>query len=262
MKKFFALFAALFLLFPLSAEKPAVKYGVIGPMDIEIEMLKNIMKPLPGKKEIIRTEAASLVFYEGEISGKDVVLVRSGCGKVNSALCAQRLILQFGATAVITTGIAGSIADGLGIMDVVVSTDVMFHDVDFSPLGLKPGELVDPPVFSFESDKTMRDAALSSFAEVPAAKGHRIIAGRISSGDQFIASNKDKERIKTLFDPACVEMEGASVGQTCYLNKIPFIIIRCMSDTASDTGSAEYKFNDKIAAEIAAGIVTGMLEKL
>ncbi len=89
-----------------------------------------------------------------------------------------------------------------------------------------------------------------------------MVTGRVASGDQFISGRDDRNRIRAICDPACVEMEGAAIAHACYINNIPFLIIRCMSDMADDGEEATYKFNDRTAAELSASLVIGMLEKL
>jgi len=238
------------------------KIGIIGAMEIEVEMLKKAMQPLAGKKEIASTETAGLVFFEGSIGGVDTVVVRSGIGKVNAALCAQRLILQFGVTAVINTGIAGAMAHGLGVLDIVVSTDALYHDMDVTGFGYKICEIPQMKVSDFAADTHMIDTARSVFKALPAAVGHHIVSGRVASGDQFISDKKIKEHIRDICNPACVEMEGAAIAHACYISGVPFLIIRCMSDMADDGGENTYQFNDKTAAELSGSLVMAMLEKL
>ena len=237
------------------------KIGIIGAMETEIEFLRKLMG-----SEIKKTEAGSIVFNEGKIHGVDVVVVRSGLGKVNAALCAQRLALQFGCTNIINTGIAGAMAHGLGVMDFVVSTDALYHDMDATGFGYAKGQVPQMNVFSFEADKGMIEAAKKAFNSSEFAKGeggkepHKIIEGRIATGDQFISDKSTKERINNDFSPACVEMEGAAIAHACYLNKVPFVILRCMSDMADDLRTNGYDFNEPVAAELSARVVEKMIQ--
>ena len=233
------------------------KIGIIGAMEIEIEHLRSLMG-----ENITKTEAGSLLFIEGKIHGNDVVLVRSGIGKVNAALCAQRLILQFGCTNIINTGIAGAMAHGLGVMDFVVSSDCVYHDMDATGFGYKVGQIPQMSVYSFEADKKMIEACKKAFAESEESKGHKMIEGRIATGDQFISEKSLKSKIAENVNPACVEMEGTAIAHTCYLNKIPFVILRCMSDMADDLSSNGYEFNEKIAAELSAKICENVVKML
>ena len=231
------------------------KIGIIGAMEVEVNFLRNLMGD--GRKE---TEAGGIVFNEGKINGVDAVVVRSGVGKVNAALCAQRLALQFGCTNVINTGIAGAMAHGLGVMDFVVSTDAVYHDMNATGFGYKLGQVPQMQVFSFEADKAMIEAAKKAFAESELSKGHKMIEGRIATGDQFISDKEHKAFIAKEFSPACVEMEGAAIAHACYLNTVPFVILRCMSDMADDSGSKVYDFNESTAAEMSARVVEKMIQ--
>lgn len=231
------------------------KIGIIGAMEVEVNFLRNLMGD--GRKE---TEAGGIVFNEGKINGVDAVVVRSGVGKVNAALCAQRLALQFGCTNVINTGIAGAMAHGLGVMDFVVSTDAVYHDMNATGFGYKLGQVPQMQVFSFEADKAMIEAAKKAFAESELSKGHKMVEGRIATGDQFISDKEQKSFIAKEFSPACVEMEGAAIAHACYLNKVPFVVLRCMSDMADDLSSNQYDFNEPVAAEMSARVVEKMIQ--
>jgi len=235
------------------------KFGIIGAMQVEVDYLKEIMK----KESDFRTvNAGSLEYNCGTIHGIDVVVVRSGVGKVNAALCAQNLVVQFKCTNIINTGIAGAMAKGLGVLDFVVSTDAVYHDVDATGFGYKAGQVPQMDVFSFEADKKMIEAAKRAFNECEQSKGHKIIEGRIATGDQFISEKSVKEKIAETFNPACVEMEGAAIAHSCFLNKVPFVIIRCMSDMADDLSSNGYDFNEGLAAGLSSHLVERMIQEM
>jgi len=238
------------------------KIGIIGAMDIEVTLLKNVLNPLPVEKEIKKTEAGSCVFFEGILDGTPVVIVQSGVGKVNAALCAQRLILQFGVTHIVNTGIAGAMAAGLKVQDVVISTDALYHDVNAVDFGYKVTEVPGMKCSDFSADKKMIAAAEKAFETLEEAAGHSLVKGRVATGDQFIASKELKANIKSSCNPACVEMEGAAIAHACYLNDTPFLIIRCMSDMADDNGEATYDFNEQAAATLSAKLVRKMIELL
>ena len=236
------------------------KVGIIGAMDVEVKTLKNTLKPLQGEQQVKVTLAGTLEFTEGLLEGTPVVIVKSGVGKVNAALCAQRLILQFGVTHIINTGIAGAMASGLKVLDFVASTDALYHDMDATGFGYKSTVIPQMDCSDFEADKQMLDAATVTFAKLKEAEGHELVAGRIASGDQFISDRALKNKIREVCNPACVEMEGAAIAHACYVNKTPFIIIRCMSDMADDSGENTYNFNEETAAELSASLVKNMLE--
>ncbi len=235
------------------------KIGIIGAMDVEISIFCDEMEKNGSLK---KTEFGNLVFNEGNLCGKNVVVVKSGIGKVNAALCAQRLILQFGVEKIINTGIAGAIQENLHIHDMVVSTDAVYHDMDATAFGYEPTEIPQMHTSAFDADEKMIKAAENAFAQSESAKKYKLIRGRIASGDQFISYAEQKEHIEEICSPACVEMEGAAVAHACFLNQIPFVILRCISDNADDSYEVTYSFNEKIASEECAAVVLKMLEFL
>lgn len=235
------------------------KIGIIGAMDVEISIFCDEMEKNGSLK---KTECGNLVFNEGNLCGKNVVVVKSGIGKVNAALCAQRLILQFGVEKIINTGIAGAIQENLHIHDMVVSTDAVYHDMDATAFGYEPTEIPQMHTSAFDADEKMIAAAEKAFAQSESAKKYKLIRGRIASGDQFISYAEQKEHIEEICSPACVEMEGAAIAHACFLNQIPFVILRCISDNADDSYEVTYSFNEKIASEECASVVLKMLEFL
>ena len=228
------------------------KVGIIGAMSVELELLKSKLEENPAV-----TKAGGMTFTEGKINGISVVLVQSGVGKVNAALCAQRLILKFGCTHIINTGIAGAMASGLKVLDFVASTDAVYHDMDATGFGYKKTEIPQMKCSDFPADGKMLEAARSAFKELPAE--HKLVFGRIATGDQFISDKEKKSAIQETCSPACVEMEGAAVAHACWINEIPFVIIRCMSDMADDDGESIYSFNENEAASLSGSLVLSML---
>ena len=201
-----------------------MKIGIIGAMEVEVENLKSQM-------EIRNTiKKASMEFFEGTLGGVDAVVVRSGICKVNAALCVQILVDTFNVTHVINTGAAGSLDANINIGDIVLSTDVCYHDIDATVFGYKRGEVPQLGVESFTADADLRSKAKEAIKK--AAPDLGIFEGRVCSGDQFICSSEIKDDIKKNFDGKCTEMEGAGIAQACYLNNIPFLIIRAISDKA------------------------------
>ncbi|MCD8104042.1 MAG: 5'-methylthioadenosine/adenosylhomocysteine nucleosidase [Lachnospiraceae bacterium] len=230
------------------------KIGIIGAMEIEVERLKADMTV---RREITK---ARMVFCEGELSGMPVVVVRSGIGKVNAAVCAQILTDEFGADCIMNTGVAGSLDARIDIGDIVISKDVLHHDMDAVNFGYPLGQIPQMEVFSFEAD-----AALASLAEEVCREVNPDIAvyhGRIASGDQFIADKAAKERIISCFGGSCTEMEGAAIAQTSYLNGIPFVILRAISDKADDSASMDYPAFEREAAQHCVRLVEGLLARL
>lgn len=225
-----------------------MKIGIIGAMEAEVKSLREKMEGVEVKN------IGGADFYSGKLFGKDVVIVQCGIGKVNAALRTQLLISNFGITHLINTGIAGSMASGLGIFDFVVSEKTVYHDFDTTAFGYKIGQVpgLDP---EFTADAEMIKKAVDAFSKSDVSKSHKLITGLVASGDQFISGGERKNFIKTTFNPACVEMEGCAIAHTATLNKVPFIIVRCMSDMADDNVETVYSFNEDQAAAISAGFM-------
>jgi adenosylhomocysteine nucleosidase len=238
------------------------KIGIIGAMEVEIQALEAAMTSSGGTAKAKKIESAKLTFYEGELNGISAVVVKSGVGKVNAALCAQRLMLEFGVTHIINTGIAGAMAHGLGVFDIVVSTDAMYHDVDTSCFGYKPGQIPQMDVYQFPADEALITCAEKAFKATEFAAEHKLVKGRVASGDQFVSDREVKNHIREICSPACVEMEGAAIAHACWLNSVPFVVIRSMSDMADDGEEATSAFNEKVCAEESAAIVLKMFEAL
>lgn len=230
------------------------KIGIIGAMELEVEQLKNEMTI----SEIITK--ASMDFYTGVLNNTDVVIVRCGIGKVNAALCVQILVDIFGVTHIINTGVAGSLNAALDIGDILVSEDAVHHDVDVTIFGYPLGEVPQLGCREFKADAAMVDAAVASCREANPDINVRI--GRVVSGDQFISSKEVKEKLIDCFHGDCAEMEGASIAHGAYLNHIPFVIIRAISDKADDSAEMDYPSFEKAAARHSARLVEHMLAKL
>jgi len=229
------------------------KIGIIGAMESEV---KSLCSKIDNPKI---TELANLTFYEGKLCNQDVIIVKSGIGKVNAALCAQLLIIKFGASKVINTGIAGATGGNLKIFDFVVSSETVYHDFDTTAFGYKIGQVPGMPA-TYTADNEFADKAVAVFNSTDLSKEHKIVKGLIASGDQFISDSAKKDFIKTNFNPLCVEMEGCAIAHACYLNKVPFIIVRCMSDMADDTVEQTYSFNEDVAADMSASFIINLLK--
>ena len=197
-------------------------------------------------------------FFEGELKGHPVVVVKSGIGKVNAAVCTQILVDDFKVDAVINTGIAGSLNPEINIGDIVISTDVVHHDMDAVNFGYEPGQIPQMDVFSFQADPQLAKQAEEVCGRVNPEI--RVFRGRIVSGDQFVADKQVKERIVNTFHGFCTEMEGAAIAQAAYLNGIPFVILRAISDKADDSASMDYPTFEKKAAEHCVNLVEGMMD--
>ncbi|WMT81596.1 5'-methylthioadenosine/S-adenosylhomocysteine nucleosidase [Terrisporobacter mayombei] len=232
------------------------KIGIIGAMELEVTTLKSLMKIENTVKK------ASLTFYEGKLEDKEIVLVQCGIGKVNSALCAQILISEFNVNAIVNTGVAGAIHSSLDVNDIVISTEAIQYDVDARAFGYKKGQIPQMDNSIFIADERLINAAYESSLAQVKDKEFKIVKGRVATGDIFISSKELKEELENDFNAYCGEMEGAAIAHACYLNNIPFVIIRAMSDKAD--GSANVTYDEFVieAAENSKDIVLKMLRAL
>lgn len=194
-----------------------------------------------------------LTFYEGEMCGVPVTALYSGVCKVNAAVAAQLLIDVFHVDAVINAGAAGGMDPALQIFDTVVCTQAAYHDVaediltEFHPW---------MPSVYFPADEGLLAAAHAAAEQW--RQGGRVFFGRIVSGEQFIAGGR-REEINSAFSPLAVDMETAAVAHVCYVNRVPFLAVRTITDTASHTGAADFEANCARAVALAAGFTTALL---
>ena len=228
--------------------------GIIGAMEVEVAILKEKMEDV----RIIKK--ASMDFYEGILAGKKVVVVRSGIGKVNAGICAQILADVFSVDAIINTGIAGSLNKNINIGDIVLSTDVVQHDMDATGFGYRKGQIPQMPVFFFNADDNLRRLAAEVCQEVN--PDIQVFEGRIASGDQFVCDQDVKNRIVSEFSAYATEMEGAAIGQAAYLNEIPFLVVRAISDKADGSAQMDYSEFEKAAVDHSVRLTLNMLARI
>ena len=231
-----------------------MKIGIIGAMEVEVETLKSKMTIKNTVKK------ASMEFFEGSIGNTEVVVVRSGIAKVNAGICVQILVDLFNVTHVLNTGVAGSLDARINIGDIVLSTDACYHDVDATVFGYKKGEVPQLGTAAFTADSSLREKAKAAIKSTAPDLG--VFEGRVCSGDQFISSQEVKDAIKENFGGMCCEMEGAGIAQACFLNNIPFVIIRAISDKADGSEIMDYPEFEKKAAHDCAALVKEMIASL
>ena len=212
----------------LALKERVRRVGFICPMDCELAAVTRLF-------DECRTEVVcGLTFILGTVFNIPAVAVRCGVGKVFAASAAQAMILRFAPDLIITTGIAGNISSDLAIGDVVVSQSVVQHDMDTSPLGDPVGLISGINKIYLPADP---DAA-AVFSAVLTELGIRHRLGTVASGDRFVASAAERERIVGLFSADCCEMEGAAVGQVAFCAGIPFVVLRALSDDADNNAPA------------------------
>ena len=222
-----------------------MKLGIIGAMDVEVATLKAKME------NVTVTIRAGMEYYTGTLEGLPAVVVQCGVGKINAAMCTQILIDRFEVTHIVNTGIAGSLCPDLDIADLVISRDAIHHDFDLHFWGRPIGQVPGLDVIAFPADEALIAAAFAAAeAENP---GHTKL-GRIASGDQFICSKEQKDKIIAGTGAVCAEMEGASIAHTAYRNGVPFVIIRAISDKADDSAEMDYPTFERIAAHRCANV--------
>lgn len=224
--------------------------GIIGAMEEEVQAIKEEMTVDRIEKK------AGLEFYMGIFLDKEVVVVRSGIGKVNAAICTQILIDDFNVDMVINTGIAGGVNININPGDVVVSTDLVHHDVDATAFGYDIGQVPRLESFSFKADERLVEIAINAAEKMDKFK---VFKGRIISGDQFIANHEKITFFREKFDAFAVEMEGAAIGHACFMNNIPFVVIRSISDKADGSAQMDYQTFQNIAINNSIGILKNMI---
>ena len=228
--------------------------GIIGAMDEEVAKIKEHME------QVEERTIASMNFLKGTVKGHPVVVVRSGIGKVNAAICTQILADVYGVDAVINTGIAGSLNADINIGDIVLSTDALEHDMDAVAFGYPVGQIPRMDTLSFTADERLRKIAKETCERVNTDVS--VFEGRVVSGDQFISDKAKKEWLVENFAGYCTEMEGAAIAHAAYLNGIPFLIIRAISDKADDSASVDYPAFEAKAIEHSVRLLLALCEAL
>ena len=228
--------------------------GIIGAMDEEVNAIIEKMTNVESR------EKAGMTFNKGTLEGKEAVVVRSGIGKVNAGLCTQILVDDYKIDAVINTGIAGSLKNQIDIGDIVLSSDALYHDMDATGFGYDFGVVPRMESSVFKGDVRLINLAKECCERVnPDINVH---IGRVVSGDQFISDKAKKDWINEHFDGYCTEMEGAAIAQAAYLNQIPSLIIRAISDKADDSANMDYSVFEAKAVEHSVRLMAAMLEAM
>lgn len=227
--------------------------GIIGAMDEEVAKLKRCLQEVSIKVK------AGMDFYQGSLNGKQVVIVRSGIGKVNAAVCTQILVDDYQVSGVINTGIAGSLRAEIDIGDIVLSTDMVQHDMDATGFGYPAGQIPQMSIFSFPADERLRCLAEECCRLVN--PDIHTYSGRVVSGDQFISDKEKKKWLTETFNGSCTEMEGAAIAQAAWLNKVPVLIVRAISDKADDSANMDYQTFEAKAIQHSVNLLVAMIER-
>ena len=224
--------------------------GIIAAMSEELEILLKYMQ-LDSS-----TTKAGMTFNKGKLWSNEVIAVVCGIGKVNAAVCTQILVSEFNVDKVINVGVAGGIGKDIYPGDVVIATNLVEHDMDTTAFGDPHGQVPRMDTFDFKCDSSLIESANSACKKVG---GFNTFTGRIVSGDVFVA---DVEKIKWLekeFNALSCEMEGASIAHVCYLNNIPVVVIRSISDNANNGAHMDFEKFTPIAVKNSTSILKEML---
>ena len=234
-----------------------MKIGIICAMKEEFNLIAQDIKT----KEIIKK--TNLEFITGKLHDKNVVGVICGIGKVNSAICTQILISEFKCTHILNSGVAGGLKDKIKYKDIVLSKDLIQHDVNLCSFGYKMGEIPNIGTYSFKSDNSLLNLAEKICNDISKYdKIFKFHIGRIITGDQFIDNDKISKDLQNKFDAIACEMESGSIAQTCYLNNIPFLVIRSISDKAGDIAKKDFKNFLEEAAKNSYIIVNNLVKNI
>ena len=202
----------------------------LGAIEAEVTLLR---EALTQRQDSV---VLGTTIHQGFLDDFSVLVACSGVGKVNAALATTALI-HAGASNLIFTGVAGGVRHGIAIGDIVISSDCVYHDVDCTAVGRKPGELIGEPM-SRNADPELRQRAYKAAQLI--SEGAQVHSGRIVSGDQFIASAEKVAWLRTTFDAACAEMEGAATAHICDRLAVPFVVVRSISDSADSTAHIDF----------------------
>lgn len=227
-----------------------MKIGIIGAMSCETEALKAMLSDSATEK------ISGIEYHSGKLFGKDVVIATCGIGKVFAALCAQTMILRYSPDIIINTGVAGTLTGKLSVCDVAISSDVVQHDMDTSAIGDPVGLISGINIINIPADKMLCQAV----EEAAEKAGLNCVIGTIASGDVFVAYEERKSYIKETFGAIACEMEGASIGQVCYVNSVPFVVIRAISDGGDESAAMSYDKFVAVAAKNSIKLVCEIIE--
>ncbi|CAM3777786.1 5'-methylthioadenosine/adenosylhomocysteine nucleosidase [Parendozoicomonas haliclonae] len=236
---------------PLSDAARPETIAIIGAMDVEIEKL------LPDIQNRQEVTLRGHIYHTGTLCGQNVVVTRSGVGKVNAAVTTTELIKEFHVDSLIFTGIAGGVSPQVSPSDVVISTALVQHDVDLTTFGLQPGLLNGFSDRHFYADQRLINIAVLAAHEVVGEDNVHL--GIIATGDQFMADRQGVRNVYEEYQAMAVEMEGAAVAQVAFLYNKPLVVIRTISDKADGTAHLDYHQMKASTAHNSSGITLKML---
>ena len=216
-----------------------VDIGIIGAMEPEVEAI------IATLTDCMSETVSGITIYTGKIGEKSVAVAKCGIGKVFASLCAEIMILKYAPNLLVNTGVGGALASGITTGDIVIASDLCQHDMDTSAIGDPKGLVSGINLIYFDADKRAREILLASAGMFNIS----VKSGTIATGDKFIASKEDKERIASTFSASVCEMEGCAIAQVCYVNKTPFTVVRAISDSADGEATMDYQTFLPLAAK-------------
>ncbi len=229
------------------------KIGIIAAMNEEMQQIKNIMK------NIVEKNIYNLKFFEGKIENKECVLVECGIGKVNAARTTQIMIDNYEIEYIVNIGTAGAIDEDLNVTDVVIGDKIAQHDFDITAFGHEKGYITGIGKYVY-SNKNLVNKCKDIMQKLDKDNSYKVKVGSIASGDIFCTSRELANNISNEFNSSCVEMEGAAIGQVCYLDNIPFIIIRSISDSPNGNNNIDFDTYLEIASKRGARFLQELLK--
>ncbi len=229
-----------------------IKVGIIFPMKEELDAIREYCN-IKNTYNIF-----DLTFYEGVINNVECVFVECGVGKVNAARTAQILIDNVKVDYIFNIGVAGGVSDKLHVGDIIIGTKLVQHDFDITAFDHEKGYI--PNIGTYiETDDYLRNLAIQLLNDELDDTVH---TGIIASGDIFCTESKMSNKIASKFNALCVEMEGASIAQICYLSHIPFLVIRSISDVPNDNNVVTYEDFLELSSKKIANCMNGLLGKI
>ena len=225
--------------------------GIIGALNDEV-------REIIGRLENRVTETVgSIEFNLGELYGKKVVIARCGVGKVFAAICAEAMIIKYAPKLIVNSGVGGALDKSLRPLDIVFADKLVQHDMDTSPLGDPVGLISGINQVYFETDARARMILEESAREMDI----NYLVGTIATGDKFISEKEDKNRLTAIFGATACEMEGGAIAHTAFVNGVPFMVVRAISDSADGDACMDYPTFLPAATRISTELTLALIEK-
>ena len=227
--------------------------GIICAMEEELESITRSL----GNISVTTTSNRGFTVHTANYKNHDLVFILCGIGKVNAAIHTQYIIDTYMPKYIINVGVGGSLSPDLSFGDVVIANDLVQHDMDVSGFGLPLGQIPRMDVFAFTSDSDLLQKAATITSDE-----YKVVLGRIATGDQFIDDKQQADFIHNEFNAVACEMEGAAIAHVCYVNQVPFIVVRALSDMAGRDGAAVHSFEQlkEMTAKRSSNVVKQLLE--